>query len=280
MPSLNEGILGNVAVPLPATKAEQEAIAEALSDADALIESLQQLIAKKRQIKQGAMQALLTGQQRLPGYTGAWIEVTLGDLGKCHRGVSYNPDADLTAFDTKSSVRLLRSNNVQDAKIVFADVQYVNSSRVSSDQQLRDGDILICMANGSRELVGKAGSFASRDGFGYTFGAFMSAFRPHQDVGSKEFAFYLFQTEAYRNHISILLAGSSINNLTPTSIEALSISVPESEDEQTAIAAVLSDMDAEITALEARLSKTREIKQGMMQALLTGAIRLPLTEAA
>ncbi|MBP9940609.1 MAG: restriction endonuclease subunit S [Comamonas sp.] len=105
-----------VAIPLPSIK-EQQAISETLSDADALIESLEQLIAKKRQIKQGAMQELLTGQRRLPGFSGEWASVALREVGKCLRGVSYKGSSDLFDHDNDQSKRLLRSNNVQSSSI-------------------------------------------------------------------------------------------------------------------------------------------------------------------
>ena len=259
-------------IPLPPTKAEQEAIAEALSDADALIASLEKLIAKKRLIKQGAMQELLTGKRRLPGFSGDWEEKMLGELGKCYRGVSYSP-SDLSEGDTSSTVRLLRANNVQNSSIVFSDMQYVDAARVSEHQSLREKDVLVCMANGSRQLVGKAGQFVSSDGYEYTFGAFMAAFRPNTAEADSDYVFMLFSTEAYRNHIDLLLAGSSINNLTPSSVEELQLLMPQT-DEQTAIAKVLSEMDEEINALETKLAKARLLKQGMMQELLTGRIRL------
>jgi type I restriction enzyme S subunit len=254
--------------------AEQNVIADALSDADALIESLEQLIDKKRQIKKGAMQELLSGKKRLPGFSGEWKETALGEMGKCHRGVSYKPSVDLSPFDTESTVRLLRSNNVQGAIVVTTDVQYVSSSRVSDDQRLGANDILICMANGSRDLVGKAGRFSVDDGFKYTFGAFMGCFRADSQTFDPAFVFYLFQTEQYRSHIAVLLAGSSINNLTPTNVAASSLSIPTDRVEQSAIASTLSDMDAELAALDAKLTKGRMIKQGMMQELLTGKVRL------
>lgn len=271
---LTKSTLVQIPCALPPTKAEQEAIAEALSDADVFIESLEQLLAKKRQLKQGAMQELLTGKKRLPGFSGEWMKEELGRMGKCYRGVSYNPVVDLSPFDTESTIRLLRANNVQEATVVFEDLQHVNSNRVSDEQRLRTNDILICMASGSRELVGKAARFAAKDEFEYTFGAFMGCFRPHAVSTDPDFVFHLFQTEHYRAHISVLLAGSSINNLTPGSIEAFSTSVPSDKAEQVAIAVILSDMDAEIAALEAKLAKARRLKQGMMQELLTGRIRL------
>ena len=252
--------------------AEQHAIATALSDVDALIAGLERLIAKKRDIKQAAMQQLLTGQTRLPGFSGEWEVTRLADVGDCLRGVAYRGDADLFPHDTGQTKRLLRSNNVQNATVVATDVQFVNSACVSEPQILRSGDVLICMANGSKALVGKAGYFDRDDGFEYTFGAFMGVFRC-TDVAERRFVFYLFQTSRYRDYINNLLAGSSINNLTPASVMSLEFSLPE-KAEQTAIATVLSDMDADLTALESRLAKTRAIKQGMMQELLTGRTRL------
>ena len=253
---------------------EQEAIAEAIGDADILIESLEKLLVKKRQVKQGAMQALLTGKRRLPSFSGAWTHAALGHLGHCHRGVSYDPSRDLSPSDAEGTVRLLRANNVRAARVVFEDVQYVAASRVSDDQHLRQGDILICMASGSRELVGKTGQFRSDDGFRYTFGAFMGCFRPDPTAADPAFVYYLFQTNAYRGHISVVLAGSSINNLTPASVESFSVPVPPDRIEQRRIATVLSDMDAEIDALDTKLTKARQVKQGMMQELLTGRTRL------
>lgn len=272
--NINATKLRTYPIPLPPTKAEQEAIAGALSDADALIESLEQLLAKKRNLKQAAMQELLTGKKRLPGFKDKWEETALSQIGNCYRGVSYNPNKDLFDCDTESTVRLLRSNNVQEAKLDLAGIQYVDSGRVSDVQHLCADDILICMANGSRDLVGKAAKITVDDGLGYTFGAFMGCFRPEKLAADPDFVFYLFQTEAYRSHIAVLLAGSSINNLTPGNVEAFAIDIPTDKTEQTAIATVLGDMDTEITALDAKLSKARQIKQGMMQELLTGRIRL------
>jgi type I restriction enzyme S subunit len=272
VPGVNRNDLHAEDVSLPQCVEEQRAIATALSDVDALIAGLERLIAKKRDIKQAAMQQLLTGQTRLPGFSGEWEAKRLADVGDCLRGVAYRGDADLFPHDTGQTKRLLRSNNVQNATVVATDVQFVNSACVSEHQILRAGDVLICMANGSKALVGKAGYFDRDDGFEYTFGAFMGVFRC-TDVAERRFVFYLFQTSRYRDYINNLLAGSSINNLTPASVMSLEFSLPE-KAEQTAIATVLSDMDANLTALESRLAKTRAIKQGMMQELLTGRTRL------
>jgi type I restriction enzyme, S subunit len=240
---------------------------------DALLEGLERLIAKKRDIKQAAIQQLLTGQTRLPGFTGEWVPRPMNSAGRCYRGVSYRGERDLSDRDTALTIRLLRANNIQNAAAVLDALQFVNAERVSSRQVLRSKDILICMANGSKVLVGKSALFNVGDGYKYTFGAFMACFRSDASVADPRFIFYLFQTDAYRNHISNILAGSSINNLRPISIESLVFAFPEI-DEQTAIATVLSDMDAELAALEKRLAKTRDLKQAMMHELLTGRARL------
>ena len=270
---VNLGALNKLAIPVP-LPAEQSAIATALGDVDGLLAAQDALIAKKRAIKQGAMQELLTGKRRLPGFSGEWGVRSLGNFGACYRGVSYDPTTDLFLGDAHESVRLLRANNVQDSSIDLEGLQFVRNDRVAERQSLRHGDVLICMANGSKDLVGKAARFTLADGMRYTFGAFMGCYRPDPAKVSPVFSFYLFQTDAYRLHLANLLAGSSINNLAPKSIEGLEIAIPLQDAEQDAIAEVLSDMDTEITALEASRAKTAQLKQGMMQALLTGRIRL------
>ena len=252
---------------------EQRAIAEVLSDVDGLLNALEALIAKKQAIKQAVMQQLLTGKTRLTGFSGAWETKRLGDLGNCLRGVSYDPTTDLSSYDKDSTVRLLRANNIQEAVVILTDVQHVEARKVSEFQIMQPDDILICMANGSKELVGKAGLFRVRDGHTYTFGAFMGCFRVEPIIAEPSFVFYLFQTHGFRNFINLILAGSSINNLKSSDIESAEFKVPD-RNEQTAIVSVLSDMDSEIVALEQRRDKTYAIKQGMMQQLLTGRVRL------
>lgn len=252
-------------IPLPPLP-EQQAIAEALSDADAWIESLEKLIAKKRLIKQGAMQELLTPKED-------WEVKKLGEVGKCLRGVSYSGDSDLSENENEYTIKLLRSNNVYNSKVVFENIQNVNALKVKNQQIIMPNDVLICMANGSKDLVGKAGFCNnSFDKNKYTFGAFMGIFRLFENV-NPYFIYLNFLTKNYRNYIDLLLSGSSINNLKPSDIESIEFRLP-SKLEQTHIATILSDMDAELEALEEQLSKARQIKQGMMQELLTGRVRL------
>jgi type I restriction enzyme, S subunit len=273
MKNISKATFLEIEISIPTNK-EQEAIANALSDADAYIESLEKLIAKKRLIKKGVMQELLTGKRRLTGFKDKWIATSLGKRGVCIRGVSYNPNHDLAGSDSENTVRLLRSNNIQQARIENNDVQFVKSYRVSQDQFLVANDIVICMANGSKALVGKSGKFNTNDGCKYTFGSFMACFRPDNMKINPAYAFFLFQTEAFRSHIDVLLAGSSINNLTPASIESFQILIPSDRAEQQAISLHLQDIETEIELMNIKVSKARLIKQGMMQELLTGRIRL------
>ena len=157
--------------------------------------------------------------------------------------------------------------------MILTDVQHVEARKVSEFQVMQPDDILVCMANGSKELVGKAGLFRVKDGYTYTFGAFMGCFRVEPTIAEPNFVFYIFQTHGFRNFINLILAGSSINNLKPSDIESAEFQVPD-RDEQRAIVSVLSDMDSEIAALKQRQDKTHAIKQGMMQQLLTGRVRL------
>ncbi|MFP5481376.1 MAG: restriction endonuclease subunit S [Alphaproteobacteria bacterium] len=260
-------------VPMPPPH-EQQAIAAALSDADGVVAGLERVIAKKRLIKQGAMQDLLTARRRLPGFSGEWEVKRLGSLGICLRGVSYDGSADLFETETPDSIMLLRANNVQNGEIVYSDVQHVRKERVKPVQCLKRGDVLVCMANGSRALVGKAGVFWGGDGSAYTFGAFMGCFRPAAGAAADGYVPFLFQSDEYRDQLNVILSGSAINNLAPSQILGFSFKMPVDHSEQRAIAAVLSDMDAEIQTLESRLVKARAVKEGMMQNLLTGRVRL------
>jgi type I restriction enzyme S subunit len=276
VPHTNLGILRTYKVPVPPTKAEQEAIAEALSDADALIESLEQLVAKKRHIKQGAMQELLTGKRRLPGFEHQfglvrteigmvpedWDVIRLGDLGESLIGLTYKPT------DVRSDgILVLRSSNVRDGGLLFEDNVYVETA-VPQRIMVKQGDILICVRNGSRDLIGKCARIDSRAA-GITFGAFMAVFRSTFN----SFIYHLFQSSIIKRQIHEHL-GATINQITNKSLNSFMIPFPPNSTEREAIGAVLSDMDAEVSALEAKLAKARAIKQGMMQELLTGRIRL------
>lgn len=253
VPTLNRNDVHDFQVALP-TKSEQIAIATALSDTDALISSLEKLIAKKRAIKQGAMQELLKPKE-------GWEVKTLGEIGECIIGLTYRPDNV-----KESGTLVLRSSNVQGNSLSFEDNVYVDIT-VSDKLIVQKNDILICVRNGSRDLIGKC-ALIEGQAIGETFGAFMSVYRSPYN----EFVFNMFQSNIIKKQIDEYL-GATINQITNKSLNSFEIPFPPL-NEQTRISTILSDMDAEIAGLEDKLSKYKQVKQGMMQELLTGRIRL------
>ena len=241
-------------IPLPKTLAEQTAIAAALSDADALITSLEKLIAKKRNIKQGAMQQLLKPKK-------GWEVKKLGELGECIIGLTYKPD-NVKEIGTL----VLRSSNVQGNILKYDNNVFVDCE-ISEKLTNKENDILICVRNGSRNLIGKC-ALIKGEAIGETFGAFMSVFRSPFN----EFVFILFQSDIIKKQIDEHL-GATINQITNKSLNSFEIPFPPKE-EQTRISTILSNMDSELMVLEHKLEKYKKIKLGMMQELLTGKTRL------
>ncbi len=258
---INLTTVGLLSFPCPPLK-EQQAIAGALSDADALIEGLERLIAKKRLIKQGAMQDLLTARRRLPGFSGEWKIRRLAEIGHVKTGLTYSPD-NVSPYGTL----VLRSSNIQEDRLAFDDNVFVDVD-VPDEATVHVGDLLICVRNGSRKLIGKTAMIDERAD-GMAFGAFMSAYR--SDLN--EYLVWCFQSSVIQKQVAEHL-GATINQITNKTLKAMKVAMPVQEEERQAIASALNDMDAEIHALETRLEKARLIKEGMMQTLLTGRIRL------
>lgn len=254
-PNLNTDLIGRFNLPLPPTKAEQEAIAGALSDVDALIESMEQLIAKKRHIKQGTMQELLTGKKRLPGF-----QVKPG-YKKTEVGVIPEDWGLQVIGGIITKVVSGRSH----ANLQFGDYPVYGSTGIigySNHSDYAGNAVLIARVGAN------AGKLAVVDGeYGVTDNTIMVTI--HNSVLMD---YFWRQLEARR--LNTMVFGSGQPLITGTQIKNLTIPLPPTKTEQEAIAMTLSDMDAEITALESKLTKTRAIKQGMMHNLLTGKIRL------
>lgn len=257
-------------------KEEQTAIATALSEADSYIQSLEQVIEKKRLIKKGAMQELLTGKKRLKGFEGTskykqteigvipedWIIKTLGEIGENIIGLTYSPN------DVKDYGHLvLRSSNIQNNKLSFENNVFVQME-LPERVIVKENDILICVRNGSKHLIGKC-ALIDKKTEGSAFGAFMSIYR----TDYSNYIFHQFQSNIIQKQIDEVM-GATINQLTNKDLATFQIPIPPSIEEQTAIATNLSNIDNEIEILEQKLEKANQIKQGMMQQLLTGKIRL------
>lgn len=261
MKNISKGALTSILLPWPDPE-EQRTIAAALSDADALIASLDALIDKKRDLKQAAMQQLLTGKARLPGFTSEWETKRLGEIGRALIGLTYRPS------DIRSSGTLvLRSSNIQNGALAFDDNVFVEPN-AALGSIVEVGDLLVCARNGSRDLIGKSVRLDER-ARGMAFGAFMAAYRSEFN----NFLSFQFQSDLIKRQINEHL-GATINQITNKSLLSFQVLMPSDRNEQTAIAEVLSDIDADLTTLEARREKAHVLKQGMMQELLTGRIRL------
>jgi type I restriction enzyme S subunit len=263
--SYTAAIAKKLPIAIPKDISEQTAIANALSDMDALIAQTSTLIEKKKAIKQGVMQELLKPKA-------GWVTRKLGEVGKCLRGVSYNPEIDLHKFSDSTNFSLLRSNNIFEGLLELNNLQFVNKMKVKDFQVVKDSDIIICMANGSKQLVGKSAIADNIEKNRYTYGAFMGCFRTLNSYNPK-FVFFLMQSKIFRNYIDILLSGSSINNLNPSNIESISFAFPDLNT-QNEITEVIDAYSKELKSLNLKLQKLKLQKQGMMQALLTGKIRL------
>ena len=272
----------NLRFPLPPTKTEQEAIAKALSDVDVFIESLEQLIAKRRNLKQAAMQQLLTGKQRLPGFNGEWEVKTLGNLFNFSGGYSASRDQ----LSTEGYCYLHygdihgATKTCVDTRADYQDIPKLNIplKRISTGSLLKDGDVVFVDASEDDEGTSRHVVVVNKDNVPFISGLHTIVAKSKTDELAHEYRRYCFQTSAIRQQFLYYSVGTKVSGISKTNIPKLMLPVP-SVPEQTAIANILSDMDAEIAALEQRLAKTRDLKQGMMQELLTGRTRLPLPEA-
>lgn len=255
--------LVGVLLPLPPTKAEQEAIAEALSDADALIESLEQLLAKKRQIKQGAMQELLTGKKRLPGFSGEWEVKRLGDVA--------DTDPENLGADTRPNFAFnyIALEDVDEGTLRSHSEQVFQTAPSRARRKLRKFDVLVSTVRPNL-MSHLLFSFESEH---WVCSTGFCVVRCREGATHPGYVFFHMFAGAVACQIEALLTGSNYPAINSGDVRALQIPFPEYE-EQSAIATVLTDMDAELAVLEAKLAKARQIKQGMMQELLTGRIRL------
>lgn len=260
--------LSSVKIPLPPTKTEQEAIVGALSDADALIEALEQLIAKKRQLKQGTMQELLHP-------TDTWKPTNLGCIADRNQRWSFTGGpfgSNLKASDyTDEGVRVIQLQNIGDGE--FKDDSEVYTSQQKADELLScniyPGEIILSKMG---DPVARACIIPSRHSR-YLMCSDGIRLAVDQEYFNTYFIYTLINAPDFRTKAANAGTGSTRKRIGLGELRNLELWHPPLP-EQTAIATILSDMDAEIAALEAQLVKARGIKQGMMQELLTGKIRL------
>lgn len=267
-PGLSVSKLSDLPLAFPPTLAEQEAIATALSDKDDLIESLEQLIAKKRQIKQGAMQELLTGERRLPGFSGKWEVKLLGEvIASCSSGAT--PYRGRPEY-YKGKVKWITSGELN-YNLITDTIEHISDEAVENTNLKVHPIGTFLMAITGLEAAGTRGACGIVCSPATTNQSCMAVY-PTSELKTE----YLYHYYVYRgNELALQYCqGTKQQSYTAKLVKLLPINLPPSVEEQNAIATILSDMDSEITVLEEKLAKTRQIKQGMMQELLTGRIRL------
>ncbi len=255
MSNLNQSVLSGLYVQFPPT-AEQRAIAETLEDVDSLLGALTQLIGKKRDLKQAAMQQLLAGQIRLPGFSGEWEGKRLGEISEIAMG---RTPSRLNPAYWGHGYKWLSIADLQ-SKVVAGSNEEITDLAASEMTIIPQGTLLMSF----KLSIGRV-CFAGCDLF--TNEAICSFTKLRADA---EFLYYALGRTDFSLYGKQAVKGYTLNKESLKQVEVCLPGLPE----QSAIAAVLSDMDAEIAALEQRLAKTHALKQGMMQELLTGRTRL------
>ena len=263
--NINQENLKKLLLALPPTKAEQEAIAEALSDADALIESLELLIAKKRHIKQGAMQKLLHHKSSDEVRLMRDVSTLKGRIG--WQGLKQ------TEFTTNEDEPfLITGMNFKDGAIRWNEVYHISHARyeMAKDIQLKTGDVLMTKDG----TIGKVLYIDTIPSPGKaSLNSHLLLFRPIRESYYPWYLYYQLSSQRFEDFIELSKSGTTFFGLSQAAVGNYPMLLPPME-EQVRIATILSDMDAEIAGLEAKLAKIRQLKQGMMQELLTGKIRL------
>ncbi|MHB8210123.1 MAG: restriction endonuclease subunit S [Acidithiobacillus sp.] len=275
-PKLMNDIVKKILVAFPPLP-EQTAIATTLSDVDALISSLDALISKKKQIKQGAMQELLSGKRRLPGFSGEWEVKRLGDLFVFSGGFSASREQlgyDGYCYLHYGDIHMSEKSYI-DVSAEFHEIPKLNRPLGSfvANTMLSDGDIVFVDASEDTEGTSKHIVIINPGRIPFISGLHTIVAKARNDMLDCGFRRYCFQSQTIKQQFRFYAVGTKVSGISKSNIIKINMALPPLPEQQ-AIATILSDMDAEITTLEARRDKTKLLKQGMMQELLTGRIRL------
>lgn len=267
--NLNKEKVAKVVLPKPEIP-EQKKIAEILSDADVLITDLQKLIRKKKDIRQGTMQMLVTGKKRLNGYSGEWVKINLAKNSKLKARIGWQGLTTAEYLDEGYSY-LITGTDFQDGQIKWNGCHFVNYDRYVQDPniQVTDGDLLLTKDG----TIGKV-AYVTNLKRPATLNSGVFVVKPITDAYTAHFMFYVLESSVFKEFLQQLSAGSTINHLYQKDLVKFDLFVPPTIEEQEAISEILFDMDSEIHKLEDKLNKYEEVKQGMMEELLTGKVRL------
>lgn len=264
MPSINTKILSEIDIILPVLRNEQNRIATTLSDIDALLSNLSKKIEKKRLIRQGIMQQLLTGEKRLEGFNKPWIEKRLGDMSTMNSGGT--PSSRVQAFYNGGIPFLSISDMTAQGKYIYSTEKKISELGLinSSARIVNKGTILYAMY----ASLGKCSISAIRMAIS------QAVLGINVNTAILDNAFLYYYLSFIENKVVAMGQTGTQSNLSKELVQNFVLKIPVDLTEQIAIATILSDVDAEIETLETKRSKYEQVKQGMMQQLLTGKIRL------
>jgi type I restriction enzyme S subunit len=267
MPKINRSELAEYSLALP-PQPEQRAIATALSDVDTLLTKLDQLLTKKRDLKQAVMQQLLTGKTRLPGFNGEWVAATIGEVAVVKTGPF---GSSLHEHDyVQDGTPIITVEHLGEFRVTRQNLPLISDEdcRRLNTYTLEAGDIVF-----SRVGSVDRNALIREDEAGWLFSGRLLRVRADKKRVVPAFLSHQFHTESFKNSVLAVAVGQTMASLNTKILKNLRVLVP-SIAEQVAIATIVSDLNTEIEALESRRDKTRNLKQGMMQELLTGRIRL------
>lgn len=272
---INKTEFSNIIIHVSPLNTEQQKIAGFLSSVDELINNEKIKLEKLIEYKKGLLQNLFPKENqkvpdlRFPEFknSGEWVEKKLDNIGNFFRGHSYSKK-DVSTEDNGNTI-VLRSNNIDEYRINYNDLQYV-TKKCRKEIIVKNNDIIICMSNGSANLVGKNAYIRydkiphdkKIDDKDITVGAFCGIYRTENQIVK-----YFFQSDFYKKQLQTLFAGSNINNLKGTDILSMYIYTPTSSQEQKKIADFLSSVDELIIKKTNKLKLLCDYKKGLLQQL-------------
>ena len=270
MDGLSVGIVSSLEVSFPESKEEQSKIVTILSEMDDLINTLEKEIEKKKNIKYGTLQKLVTGEERLVGYSDEWVSINMAKKSKLKARIGWQGLTTAEYLDSGYSY-LVTGTDFVEGHIDWDCCHFVTADRYYQDPniQLTNGDVLITKD-------GTIGKVALVDNLTKpaTLNSGVFVIRPINHAYSARFLYYVLESRVFRDFLDMLSAGSTIVHLYQKDLVNFSFMAPSTIKEQEAIADIIYDLDCEVRKLEEKLRKYQKIKQGMMSDLLTGKIRL------
>lgn len=269
VPQLTVPQIKNIRIEVPEYE-EQKKISKAISDIDKLISALKKQIQKKKLIKQGVMQELLSGERRLKSFSGEWKTFNLMSGSKIKARIGWQGLKKSEYLDSGYAY-LVTGTDFVDGRIQWDTCHFVERERYNQDEniQIKNGDILVTKDG----TLGKT-AFVQGLNRPATLNSGVFVIRPSQNAYDPEFVYHILSSFVFKEFLDKLSAGSTIVHLYQKDMGKFEFLLPPTLDEQKAIATILTEMDEEIKKLEEKYEKYTAIKQGMMEQLLTGKIRL------